>query len=237
MQPVSLASAILYRDSSLIVLNKPAGVKLHAGPAGGPALEDGFGDLSFGTRQTPRAAHRLDHDTSGCLLLGRHDKAIKKLGRLFSAGRIEKVYWAIVLHCPKEQEGRIDAPLIKRNSPAGWHMAVDSAGQKAETLYRVLASKAGLSWLEFRPRTGRTHQIRVHAAQLGSPLLGDTRYGGAQGDHNIPAGDGGGLLLHARSLTIPYREAAPPIQVEAPLPPRFRDMLKRIAAPELLPNS
>lgn len=230
MLPASLVPAILYRDSSLIVLNKPAGIKLHAGPAGGPALEDGFGELTFGTRQIPRAAHRLDHDTSGCLLLGRHDKAIKKLGRLFSEGRIEKTYWAIALNRPKEPEGVIDAPLLKRHSPAGWRMVVDPAGQRAESQYRLLAEKHGLSWLEFRPRTGRTHQIRVHAAALGCPLLGDPHYGGS------PAADGGSFLLHARALVIPYREGVPPIQVEAPLPDRFRSLLQGIAGPDTLPN-
>src|ERR1700681_4240822 len=103
-----LAERILYRDGLVLVIDKPAGIPVHAGPRGGPNLEAGFGALRFGLPRPPALAHRLDRDTSGCLVLGRHPKALRRLGRLFSEGKVEKVYWAVVAGVPTEPQGQIE---------------------------------------------------------------------------------------------------------------------------------
>jgi tRNA pseudouridine32 synthase / 23S rRNA pseudouridine746 synthase len=201
----------------MLVIDKPAGVPVHSGPGGGPHLEHWFPLLRFGLPRPPALAHRLDRDTSGCLVLGRHPKALRRLGSLFAAGGIEKIYWAVVAGTPAEPEGVIDAPLRKDVSRRiGWRMEIDPAGQRAVTEYRVLRSDNGRSWLELRPKTGRTHQIRVHCAALGCPVVGDPAYHG-------PAGEP--LHLHARAITIPLYPARPPIEVTAPVPPHMRAAL------------
>ena len=193
----------------MLVIDKPAGIPVHAGPRGGPNLEAGFDALRFGLPRPPALAHRLDRDTSGCLVLGRHPKALRRLGALFAAGKIEKVYWAIVVGMPAEPEGTIDAPLRKETRRTGWRMEIDPAGQRAVTGYRVLASGDGRSWLELRPRTGRTHQIRVHCAALGCPVVGDPTYGGVGGTP---------LHLHSRAISIPLYPTKPAVEVIAPVP-------------------
>jgi len=196
----------------MIVIDKPSGIPVHSGPGGGPHLEHWFPLLRFGLPRPPALAHRLDRDTSGCLVLGRHPKALRRLGALFAEGKIEKVYWAVVAGMPAEPRGIIDAPLLKQTRRVGWRMEIDPAGQRAVTEYRVLGSVEGRSWLELRPKTGRTHQIRVHCAALGCPVLGDVTYHG-------PAGTP--LQLHARAITIPLYPARPAIQVTAPVPPHM----------------
>jgi tRNA pseudouridine32 synthase / 23S rRNA pseudouridine746 synthase len=203
----------------MLVIDKPAGIPVHAGPRGGPNLEAGFAELRFGLPHPPALAHRLDRDTSGCLVLGRHPKALRRLGALFAAGKIDKVYWALVLGIPAEPEGVVDASLKKATRRTGWRMAVDPAGQRAVTDYRVLGHADGRAWLELRPRTGRTHQIRVHCAALGCPVIGDPIYG---------SGGGETLLLHARAIAVPLYPSRPAIHVAAPVPPRLLAALARV---------
>ena len=192
-----LARRILFIDAHLLVLDKPAGLAVHPGPKTPESLEDHLGELRQGFQRAPRAAHRLDRDTSGCLLLARHPKAHKRLTQLFEAGRIGKTYWALVDGEPAEASGVVDAPLFKVSTAAeGWRMIVDPRGKRAVTRWEVL--KAGpRSLVAFRPETGRTHQVRVHAALLGTPIVGDPVYGAGLGL----------MLLHARELVVPYVEA------------------------------
>jgi tRNA pseudouridine32 synthase/23S rRNA pseudouridine746 synthase/23S rRNA pseudouridine1911/1915/1917 synthase len=214
-----LSTRVLYRDSQIIVIDKPAGLPVHGGPGAKDSIESMLGALAFGLSQPPAPAHRLDHDTSGCLILARNDRARRKLGRLFSSGRIEKVYWAVVVGASAAAQGRIELPLRKITSKAGWRMVADAAGQSAVTDYKVLGRRDDLTWLELRPRTGRTHQIRVHCAALGCPILNDPLYGTAVGLEP--------LHLFARSVAIPFYEGRPPVEVMAPPPSH---MLKALSA-------
>ena len=129
---MDLAGRVLYRDGLVLVIDKPAGVPVHAGPGGGPNLEQGFDSLRFGWKRPPALAHRLDRETSGCLVLGRHPKALRRLGRLFASGRVGKTYWAWTAGAPPEEAGLIEAPLLKRSTRAGgWSMQVDGEGKQA----------------------------------------------------------------------------------------------------------
>jgi RluA family pseudouridine synthase len=214
-----LRARVLYRDSQIIVLDKPPGIAVHAGPRAAHTVEAMLDALKFGLTQPPIPAHRLDHDTGGCLILARNDRARRKLGRLFSSGRIEKTYWAIVEGAPPAAEGRIELPLRKLTRKEGWRMAIDRAGQAAITDYKVLGRRGPLTWLELRPRTGRTHQIRVHCAALGCPILNDSLYG--------TAGDGPHHLF-ARRVAIPFYEGRPPIEVVAPPPLHMQATLRKL---------
>jgi tRNA pseudouridine32 synthase/23S rRNA pseudouridine746 synthase/23S rRNA pseudouridine1911/1915/1917 synthase len=216
----ALTDRVLYRDGLILVIDKPAGIAVHPGPGGGPNLESGFDALRFGLPNPPALAHRLDRDTSGCLVLGRHTKALRRLGALFSGGLVEKVYWAVVEGQPPKAQGRVETGLKKLTRGTGWHMVVDPTGQHAVTDYRLLGTGHGRAWLELRPRTGRTHQLRVHCAALGSPVVGDPVYG------NREAGEG--LQLYARSVTAPLYPTRPPLEITAPVPPHMLPALKRL---------
>src|SRR5262245_48697897 len=201
----SLADRVLYRDGLILVIDKPAGIAVQAGPGGGPNLEQQFDSLRFGLPHPPALAHRLDRDTSGCLVLGRHAKALRRLGTLFSGGLVEKVYWAVVEGKPRQTEGRIESGLKKLTRGTGWRMAVDPAGQQAVTDYRLLGADGGRAWLELRPRTGRTHQLRVHCGALGCPVVGDPVYGSRH--------TGEPLLLYARAIKLTLYPARSPIEI------------------------
>lgn len=205
--PEDLLSRVLYRDSNIIVLDKPAGLAVHGGPRTPVHLEGMLDVLRFGLSQPPRLAHRLDRDTSGCLILARHDKALSRLGRLFGAGKVRKTYWAVVSGCPVGHAGRVELSLRKISNSQGWRMVADPDGGAAVTLWHLLGTADGMSWLEMQPQSGRTHQIRVHCASgLGCPIVGESVY----------AFDGGRPLhLHARALVIPYWAERPPIEVTA----------------------
>jgi len=210
---------VLYRDALMLVVDKPAGIPVHRGPKGGQYFEGYFGELRYGLPRNPALAHRLDRDTSGCLVLGRHHKALEKLGLLFKQGKISKTYWAIVEGEPTEAEGLIDLPLAKRDETRGWWMKVDEAGLPSQTRWRVLHRAKGLSFLELEPLTGRTHQLRVHCAAKGWPMLGDPIYGNGR-NGSVP------LQLHARAVTIPLYKNKPPIEVSAPPPASMQGLLQ-----------
>lgn len=218
---MNLEARLLYRDGLMLVLDKPSGIPVHAGPGGGPNLEQGFDALRYGFPNPPALAHRLDRDTSGCLVLGRHRKALARLGKLFESGRAQKTYLAVVAASPDADTGTIDMPLAKVHKHKGWKMKVAEAGdadaQKTVTDYKVLGREDGYAFIAFYPRTGRTHQLRVHAlAAFGAPIAGDTLYGG-EADRAQPR-----LFLHAARIVLPLYPNRDAITVDAPLPPEFR---------------
>jgi tRNA pseudouridine32 synthase/23S rRNA pseudouridine746 synthase len=202
---------ILFIDAEAMVIDKPAGLAVHPGPRTPHSLERLLRDLRFGFHREPSPVHRLDRDTSGCLLLSRNPKAHKRFAKAFEDGLVEKHYLA-VLEGVVEGEGEIDLPLLKVSSrEEGWRMIADPKGQSARSAWKAVRSEGGRTLVAFTPATGRTHQIRAHAAYgLNAPVVGDPVYGKA----------GPAMLLHAASLTIP-REKKEPIAATAPLPPSF----------------
>ena len=225
MTPEEIRDRVLHRDGLILVIDKPAGLPVHEGPGGGDNLEAYFKHLTYGIQHIPALGHRLDRDTSGCLVLGRNPKGLKKLGKLFREGLVEKTYWAITHGVPKKTEGRIELPLRKVSSKdKGWRMVVDRKdGQESVTDYRVVSAADGMSFIECFPRTGRTHQIRVHLAAIGCPIAGDPLYGTAQ-DGEEP------LQLHSRALRLPMQQSKPPVYAEAPPPPHMAPYLERLRA-------
>ncbi|MGJ4908957.1 RluA family pseudouridine synthase [Bradyrhizobium sp. HKCCYLS2033] len=281
-----MLARVLHRDGLMLVIDKPAGIPVHKGPKGGPNLEASFDALRFGLPRPPVLAHRLDKETSGCLVLGRHRKATASLGLLFKHGKISKTYWAVVEGGPDADEGVIELPLGKLNAERGWWQKPDPQGQPAVTKWRVLgrsysltpppqisistcgtdsppprgegsgvgvhtgsvsrshpppqpsptrgegAQGAGgesepqstktpkLTWLAMEPVTGRTHQLRVHSAASGWPIVGDNIYG------NGPRFGEPRLHLHAREISIPLSKNKPPVQVVAPAPLHMHERLR-----------
>jgi tRNA pseudouridine32 synthase/23S rRNA pseudouridine746 synthase len=293
MTPEEMVSRVLHRDGLMLVIDKPAGFAVHRGPKGGESLEDHFHALRFGLPRAPALAHRLDRETSGCLVLGRHRKALAALGQMFKQGRVGKTYWAVVEGGPAEDEGRIELPLGRLDATRGWWMKPDPKGQPAMTVWRVLGrslpsldaaspvsesppevaapalgfppplwgrdreggtsqvpeflttphpnpppqggrehTEPGaralspneveakpLTWLALEPLTGRTHQLRVHCAAMGWPILGDAIYGSA------PRSGGPGLHLHSREIVVPIAKNREPVRVTAPVPAHMRERL------------
>lgn len=284
-----MLARVLHRDGLMLVIDKPPGIPVHKGPKGGPNLEASFDALRFGLPRPPVLAHRLDKETSGCLVLGRHRKATASLGLLFKHGKISKTYWAVVEGGPEADEGVIELPLGKLNAERGWWQKPDPQGQPAVTKWRVLGrsyspttppagarpasgtaspppsgegmgvpngsaarsypppqpsptngegaqQSAGepsthtsqpaptanprLTWLAMEPVTGRTHQLRVHSAASGWPIVGDNIYG------NGPRFGEPRLHLHAREISIPLSKNKPPVQVVAPAPAHMHERLR-----------
>ena len=209
---MKLSDRILFIDAEAIVVDKPAGLAVDEPRRGGDSVASRLDELRFGFRRPPTPMHRLDMDTSGCLLFARTPKARSAFQKAFEARQVEKYYIAVVGTEIVEGEGVIDLPLSKRSSAeAGWRMVADDHGLAATTRWRRIAVRDGSTLVEFRPLTGRTHQIRAHAREaFGSGIVGDRVYG-------IP---GGPLLLHASRLIVP-RERRPVIDVAAPLPDHF----------------
>lgn len=208
----SLRGRVLHRDGEMIILDKPPGIAVHKGPGAGDNLEAHFEALRFGQPVLPGLAHRLDKDTSGCLVLGRSRESLARLGRLFRDGRIAKTYWAVVAGRIEGEAGEIDAPLARRSHETrSWWMKVDASGDAAMTHWKVLGRADGLTWLELKPLTGRTHQLRVHCTHLGAPIAGDSIYGSA-----IALSAARHLHLHARTVSVPVPHSAITVSAEPP---------------------
>ncbi|MFC0240612.1 RluA family pseudouridine synthase [Rhodopseudomonas telluris] len=301
LTPDEIQARVLHRDGLMLVIDKPPGLPVHRGPKGGPNLEASFDALRFGLPRPPVLAHRLDRDTSGCLVLGRHRKATATLGLLFKHSKISKTYWAIVEGGPIEDRGEIDLPIARLNAERGWWQKVDPTGLPSLTKWRVMgrsgplpavattasaasapppdaaangspppcgegsgvgvprseapvvdphpspprkgegARPAGgeatdpsrkpgailgaapptqLTWLALEPITGRTHQLRVHCAAMGWPIVGDNIYG------NGPRFGEPRLHLHAREIVIPLSRNKPPVIVTAPPPAHMHPRLR-----------
>lgn len=209
-----LSDRILFDDAEAIVIDKPAGLPVDAPRRGGDSVAARLDELKLGFHRPPVPMHRLDQDTSGCLLLARNPKAQKKFAQAFEQGLVEKTYVAVVDGEIAEAEGVIHQPLAKvSTAQSGWRMVVDPDGQPATTRWRRLAVRDGRTLVELQPLTGRTHQLRVHAREgLGAAIVGDPVYG-----HG-----GGPMMLHASRLVVP-REKKAAIDVTAPLPDHFAD--------------
>ena len=205
---------ILFEDGEALVIDKPAGLPIDAPRNGGLCLDNHLEALKLGFQRLPIAVHRLDHDTSGCLLLARNPKAHKRFTAAFEARAVEKRYLGIVTGILADDAGTIELALSKISSAAdGWRMIPAKAGKPSVTHWRKLVELDGNTLVEFRPETGRTHQIRIHAlAGLGLPLLGDPVYGDGTGAKRT--------MLHAAGLTV-ARGEKPSIVAVSPMPADF----------------
>ena len=209
---MSLLDRILFIDAEALVLDKPAGLPVDAPRRGGDSIAARVAELKCGFQRPPTAMHRLDTDTSGCLLFARTAKARVVFQQAFETRAVEKYYLAVVASEIAEEQGVIEMPLAKTSSErAGWKMVVDCSGLPATTRWRRLLVRDGHTLVELHPLTGRTHQLRAHAREaFGRGIFGDRVYG-------VP---GGPMLLHASRLVVP-RPGKATIDVTAPLPEHF----------------
>ncbi len=218
-----LERAVLHLDDDVIVIDKPPGLAVQGGTNTERHLDAMLDGLRFGAKERPRLVHRLDRDTSGVLVLARSAAAAAALARAFRDKTTQKLYWAIVVGLPKPRRGRIDQALAKLPGPAGERVAPDEdEGKRAVTYYRTV-SHAGdkLAWLALQPVTGRTHQLRAHCVALGTPILGDGKYGGGAA-HPAGVPNARKLHLHARALSLPHPGGGR-LVVTAPLPPHMKE--------------
>lgn len=216
-----LRQRVLYRDNDALVIDKPAGLAVQGGTSTEIHLDGLLDALRFEAKERPRLVHRLDKDTSGVLVLARHAAAAAQLAEAFRRKETRKIYWAAVVGLPKLRHGRIDLALSKQGSGHGEKVLPDEEGQRAVTYYSLVehaGKRAG--WLALMPITGRTHQLRAHCVALGTPILGDGKYGG-QGAFIAGVSLPRQLHLHARSIRLP-RPGGTAIAATAPLPEHMR---------------
>jgi 23S rRNA pseudouridine955/2504/2580 synthase len=217
-----LRDAILHQDEAVIAINKPPGLAVQGGTRSERHLDGLLDALRFGRAERPKLVHRLDKDTSGVLVIARSAGAAAVLTRAFRDRATRKIYWALAVGVPKPLQGRIALALAKRSGQGGERVHADpDEGKHAVTYYRVV-DKVGerVSWLALLPVTGRTHQLRAHCAAIGTPILGDGKYGGAATHLAGPPG-ARRLHLHARALSIPHPHGGI-LKIAAPLPPHMR---------------
>jgi tRNA pseudouridine32 synthase/23S rRNA pseudouridine746 synthase len=207
------APQILFQDNRFIIINKPAGLPVHATREGGPNVEDYF-HLWSRAKSGPWLAHRLDRDTAGCLVIALKKSALIAAQAMFAGGEVAKTYWALVAGTPENDAGEIDLPLAKLTTGKSWKMAPAAGAAAAATSWRRRGAAHGGAWLELHPHTGRTHQIRAHCAAIGHPIIGDAIYGGGAGR----------LCLLARAISLPLQ---PPVGAIAPVPPHMAEGLMK----------
>ena len=213
---------ILFEDGEALVIDKPAGLAVDRPRRGGPCLLDRLDELKLGFQRRPMPVHRLDTDTSGCLLLARNPKALKRFNAAFEARQVAKTYLAVIDSEPAEQSGTIALSLAKISSEAkGWRMIPAKKGKAAVSHWELLETigegPQRRSLIRFRPETGRTHQLRVHALEgLGTALLGDPVYGPVRGQNR----GAGRTMLHAETILV-TRRGKPPVIAHAPFPEDF----------------
>jgi len=218
-----LRKAVLHRDASVIVIDKPAGLAVQGGTGTEHHLDALLDALRFDADERPRLVHRLDKDTSGVLVLARTAASAAALAASFRGKDIRKVYWAVTVGVPKPRQGKIDLPLAKLMGRGGERVVADDEdGKRAITVYRTVSHAGGkIAWLALEPVTGRTHQLRAHAASIGTPILGDGKYGGAAA-HPAGVPNPRQLHLHARAILLPHPDGGR-LEVTAPLPPHMRE--------------
>ena len=223
MVPQAIPISVLYEDEHLLVVDKPAGMAVHPG-VGHPdstllnavlGLDSEIGSVGGQTR--PGLVHRLDKDTSGLMLIARSDKSHEHLSAQFKDRSISKGYVALVAGHPEPAEAIIDAP-VGRDPHDRKKMAIVDDGRPSSTLYRTTQRYRGCSYMDVRPKTGRTHQIRVHFASIGHPIVGDVTYG--QSDPRLDR-----QFLHAAYLEFEHPTTGERMEIEAPLPDELQVVL------------
>lgn len=221
-----LARMLLHEDPKVFVFNKPSGLAVQGGSGVSRSVDSMLEAWRSKKGEKPRLVHRLDRDTSGVLVVARTRLAAMKLAEAFRARETRKIYWALVKGVPRKREDKISTWLVKEQTEDGDRMRVARHGETgadhAVSFYRVV-EQAGqnLAWLEMEPYTGRTHQLRVHAAHIGHPIIGDPKYFEADTNWEFPGGIQNRLHLHARRLVIPHPDGGA-VDVTAPLPPHMR---------------
>ena len=215
---------VIYRDALMLAINKPAGLPVHKGAGRKMAtLEDYLDDLRFGLPKRPELAHRLDKDTTGCLLLGRNKAALKRLSELFLNHQIQKTYLAVVHGVIAVHSGEINLPIAKKSTDKkSWWGKIDPQGQLACTHYTVLQRSATL--VKLIPITGRTHQLRIHMQAIGHPIVGDDIYGIKNEKQS--------LCLHCAEMEVPLYAKREKIVVTAALPENFNAVMETMELPK-----
>ena len=193
---------ILYEDGEALVIDKPAGLPIDRPRKGGPSLANHLDALRLGFQREPVAVHRLDTDTSGCLLLARNPKALARFNRAFEERAVAKTYLALLAGHPPGTSGTIELALAKISSAEkGWRMIVAKKGKPAVSHWELVETLGAHSLIRFRPETGRTHQLRLHTLHIGHPILGDELYAPDPAYNAAPR-----LLLHATELSFEHPE-------------------------------
>jgi 23S rRNA pseudouridine955/2504/2580 synthase len=219
-----LKSMLLFEDKKVMVFNKPAGLAVQGGSGVNRHVDSMLESMRSQKGEKPRLVHRIDRDTSGILVVAKTRGAASAITQSFRHRDTEKTYWAICKGVPRKREGQISTWLLKERTPEGDKMRVAKHGEPdadhAVSKYRVI-DHAGqqVSWVELRPITGRTHQLRIHTAHIGNPIIGDPKYFDVE-NWELPGGMQKKLHLHARRIRVPHPDRGF-IDVKAPLPPHM----------------
>ena len=230
----TLRQSVIHKDEHIIAINKPAGLAVQGGSGTSKHVDAMLNSLQFEMKERPKLIHRLDKDTSGVLLLARTTKAASFLTKAFKTKDVHKIYWAAVVGLPNIKYGKIDMALEKRGGKFGEKVIADKNGKRALTYYRTIDNASNKStWLALMPETGRTHQLRVHCAELGTPILGDGKYGGKQAFFDGENGIDKQLHLHAKAVKFPH-PAGGFFQVVSDLSPHMKKSWKYLGFDEKL---